>query len=644
MCGIAGIVLRQKSIPSPSIGKRVKAMTDTLRHRGPDDEGIFLAQDGVVALGNRRLAIRDLSPAGHMPMGNGEGTVWITYNGEIYNTGEIRPELERLGYHFDSASDTEVILHGYETWGAGVLERLRGMFAFAILDTRHSANSPHLFLARDRLGVKPLYYARTSEAFIFASEIKGLVASGLVSREISPAGLVGYLMMGAVPNPLTIYRDVHALEPGCTLTLSLNELHAAPRPVRYWSLPTDEVKPSSEDDAVEQVRALLEESVRIQLVSDVPLGAFLSGGLDSGAVVALMRKATDGPIRTCSMIFEEAEYSEAPYARAMAEAAGAEHYERVITAGDIVDNLDHVLWAMDQPSVDGVNTYFVSKTAHEAGLTVALSGLGGDELFGGYPNTFQEAPHILRLLQLAHVVPGGSMLARSVLGVLPDRQRWIRVQDALARPVSPASAYVSRRGLFAPSEVAKLVVPEILEEASRTFDIVRHVAERADSGARHARFARQSFAWTSRAELQTYTHHLLLRDTDAMSMAHSLEVRVPFLDHRLVETVLRMPSSIKMRGGGIKPLLTRAVGDQLAKTVLARRDKQGFVFPFDAWLRGPLRKRSEEWRQGENMFFRPGSMDELARAFQARNVHWSRLWALTVFQGWMHETSASTNL
>jgi asparagine synthase (glutamine-hydrolysing) len=187
-------------------------------------------------------------------------------------------------------------------------------------------------------------------------------------------------------------------------------------------------------------------------------------------------------------------------------------------------------------------------------------------------------------------------------------------------------------------------VPEILEEASRTFDIVRHVAERADSGARHARFARQSFAWTSRAELQTYTHHLLLRDTDAMSMAHSLEVRVPFLDHRLVETVLRMPSSIKMRGGGIKPLLTRAVGDQLAKTVLARRDKQGFVFPFDAWLRGPLRKRSEEWRQGENTFFRPGSMDELARAFQARNVHWSRLWALTVFQGWMHETSASTNL
>ena len=243
-----------------------------------------------------RLAIRDLSAAGHMPLSNEEETVWITYNGEIYDIAQTCAELERLGYNFCSDSDTEVILHGYEAWGEDVVHRLRGMFAFAILDMRRSATEPRLFIARDRLGIKPLYYTRSGDTLVFASELKGLLASGTVSREVSPAGLVGYLMLGSVPNPLTIYRDVHALEPGHTLTIDFREHAYVPEPKQYWCLPTDTVEPESYEDAVERVRALLEEAVRIRLVSDMPLGAFLSGGLDSSAIVAFMRKATSGPI------------------------------------------------------------------------------------------------------------------------------------------------------------------------------------------------------------------------------------------------------------------------------------------------------------------------------------------------------------
>ena len=251
-------------------------MTLAMRHRGPDDQGVHVTSEGRVGLANCRLAIRDLSPAGHMPMGNADGSVWITYNGEIYNTDELRPELERLGYIFHSRSDTEVILHGYKAWGEEVVKRLRGMFAFAILDERQR----RLVIARDHMGIKPLYYAQSEDAFIFASELKGLLAAGLTSREISPAGLIGYLLMGSVPNPLTIYRDVTALEPSCRLSLALDHPHSV-QPQSYWQLPTDTVAPLSHQDAVLEVRDLLKEAVRIRLVSDVPLGSFLSGGIDN---------------------------------------------------------------------------------------------------------------------------------------------------------------------------------------------------------------------------------------------------------------------------------------------------------------------------------------------------------------------------
>ena len=290
MCGIAGIVLSPNETLN-DIEAHASNMAGVMFHRGPDDGGLFVSPDRRVALATRRLAIQDLSPAGHMPMSNAEKTVWITYNGEIYNSDELRPELQRLGFSFHSHSDTEVILHAFQAWGDECVGRLRGMFAFAIYDARPGSR-PRVFLARDRLGIKPLYFAQTPQGFVFASELKGIQASGLTSRELSPAGLVGYLMLGSVPNPLSIYRDIRALEPGHTLSIDLSR-SAAPIPKRYWSLPTDTIETSYEE-AVEQMRHLLEESVRIRLVSDVPLGAFLSGGLDSSGVVALMRQATSG--------------------------------------------------------------------------------------------------------------------------------------------------------------------------------------------------------------------------------------------------------------------------------------------------------------------------------------------------------------
>ena len=633
MCGIGGIFL-QSEVTLSDLRERLEAMGHAMLHRGQDDAGTYLMPHGRGGLINRRLAIRDLSPAAHMPMGNEEGTVWITYNGEIYNTGELRPELERLGYNFRSSSDTEIILYGYQAWGTGVVERLRGIFAFAILDIREPGG--HLFLARDRLGVKPLYYATTPEALLFASELKGMLASGLTSREMSPAGLVGYLMMGSVPNPLTIYRDIRGLEPGCTLSIALDVASASPSPMRYWCLPTDIQEPTDDADVVEQVRALLEDAVRMQLVSDVPLGAFLSGGLDSSAVVALMRKATDGPIRTCSMVFEEAGYSEAPYARAMAEAAGTDHYERVITAGDIGQELDNILQAMDQPTIDGVNTYFVSQTAREAGLTVALSGLGGDELFRGYANTFQGVPQLMRALKTVQSVPGGATLASSVIALWSRRGRWAKLHDALTRPASPASAYLARRGLFSPSEVRRLVRPDVWREAAGTFDAVEHVDERAIRNGRDSSFAGQPSAWISRAELGTYTHDQLLRDTDVMSMAHSLEVRVPLLDHRLVEGVLRLSETVKANGHGPKSLLLEALGPDLPAPVRDRSSKQGFTFPLDPWLCGPL-KRTVAPLLGDAVAGRrlqERAVSGIWQAFQAGRIHWSRPWALAVVAQW----------
>lgn len=605
--------------------ERAGTMSDAMTHRGPDDAGDFFAPDHRVALVNRRLAIRDISPFGHMPMETLDAPIALTYNGEIYNADALRNELERAGYAFRSTSDTEVILRGYEAWGHAVIPRLRGIFALAFYDGRG-----RVLLARDPLGIKPLYYAETDKGLVFASELKALHASELVSRELDPTAIVGYLELGAVPSPRTIYRDIRALEPGCLLSCDLATMET--QLTRYWSLPTQEC--AAPRDAAEQTRAALLDAVKSQLVSDVPLGAFLSGGLDSSAIVALMRQATSGVLRTCSIVFDEAEFSEAPFARAVAEQVGAEHFERRITAQDVLRELPRILRAMDQPTTDGVNSYFVAQTARQAGLTVALSGLGGDELFGGYPS-FYAAPRLLNQLRALQKTRAGAALAAQALALAPPSARSTKVLTALSQPASPASAYLAYRGLYTPDEVKGLVRADVWE-AGGDFDAVEYVASRASVGS-SPRTA--SYAWTSRAELSTYTLNQLIRDTDVMSMAHSLEVRVPLLDHLLVEQILPLPDSVKQNGTryGAEPkaLLREAIKDLLPPIVRERRGKQGFTFPFEKWLRSDLKNYFVDFAPDAGGLLDPRGVEPVMRAFEHGQAHWARAWSLMVLQGWV---------
>lgn len=640
MCGIAGIIGLAQQSPLSNLSGRLEAMAAAMQHRGPDDQGIYISPDDRVGFTTRRLAIRDLSPCGHMPMGNAPGTVWITFNGEIYNADELRQELEALGYTFHSTADTEAILHGYEAWGDAVVQRLHGMFAFAIYDRRPTPSAAaRVFLARDRLGIKPLYYARTGEAFVFASELKAAQAAGLLSREADGTAVVGYLMLGSVPPPRTIYRDIAVLPPAHSLEIEFDAQGRArvAEPQRYWAMPDETHEPVSRAEALEQTHALLEQAVRSHLVSDVPLGAFLSGGIDSSAVVMLMRRFTSGPIHTCAMTFEEAEFNEGPYARAVAEAVGSDHYERVVTAADVEAAMPRLLWALDQPSLDGVNTYFVSETAREAGLTVAMSGLGGDELFGGYPNTFEGVPQMLRNLRRIQSLPGGVALAALFSQLLPNRQYWAKARDALRRPASPASAYLARRGLFAPEEVKALVPPEVWAAATAEFDPIAHIRRdvRAYGEFRGAPGQTALFSWISRAELGVYTQQQLLRDTDAMSMAHSLEVRVPLLDDRLVEAMLRLPGALKRFDGRMKPLLVDAVNNDFEHVLEASRAKQGFTFPFGVWMHDALRPQVETaLNANSGGLLRPAMRQKIWQGYLDGHVHWSRPWALAVLSAW----------
>lgn len=593
-------------------------MTAALAHRGPDDEGVWADAAGRLTLGNRRLAIIDVSPAGHQPMIDPGGRVALTYNGMIYNYRELRRDLAATGYPFRGHSDTEVILALYLRDGVEMCRRLRGMFALALWDAR----SHTLLLARDRLGIKPLYYAHDADRWIFASELRALRASGVISARPDPSALAAFLRLGSVPGPMSALEGVHELPPATTLTVDGAGRGALDR---YWEIPAPRSEKRSVDDTIAELRTRLSDSVSRHLISDVPFGVFLSGGVDSGAIVAMMRDAGHERIRTFSITFPESDVDEGPEAARLAARYGTDHTAYEVQGAAVAADLDAVIAAMDQPTIDGLNTYYVSRVARESGTTVALSGLGGDELFCGYPS-FRQAPRLLALHHVAERLGPVRPVLATVLSTLPPL-RSDKVREGLMQAATMQTAYLAVRSLFSGAELMKLLTPGSLRDAAQSLDAA------AALGALVPALPAEPVAATAMLELRGYMHNQLLRDTDVMSMAHGLEVRVPFLDHPLVEFAAGLPDGVRANGHPPKWLLLRALRDRLSPD--AGHRKRGFSFPMAEWLRGPLRPRVEQALRDGSGLFRPEAVAALHARVDEGRTHWSRLWAVVVLVLWL---------
>jgi asparagine synthase (glutamine-hydrolysing) len=599
MCSISGILNL-----GPSSRDAVVHMNQAQQHRGPDDCGIASC-DGVV-LGNTRLAIIDTSNAGHQPMHDPQTGNWITYNGETYNFKDLRRELDDEPWV--SNTDTEVVLRAYRKWGVGAFRKLRGMFAFAIWDQQKQT----LVLARDPLGIKPLYYYADQNQFIFASELRALLASGRVPRKLSTAGVDSYLANGSVAAPLTIVEGVKQLLPGYCLEvnrqLELREVE--------FAIPKSESIEGNRKDAVAQLRSELEESVRLQLVSDVPLGVFLSGGMDSSALVGLLTCVSDQRPKTFSVVFDEVAYTEAPFSRAIAERFNTDHSEIRLSEDRLLDVLPTAIAAIDQPTMDGINTFVVSSAVKREGITVALSGLGGDELFAGYPS-------FRRALKFEAMWPASRRVLRAASGVgkfalngSVQRQKFWQLMNSDGRP---EDVYRISRQLF-------------------STDVVKGLTGREASSGNGHRGENDIVNTISRLELRGYMTNTLLRDTDAMSMAHSLEVRVPFVDVKLVDFVLSLPGEWKIGGGsGPKPLLADAMSDLLPREFMAR-PKMGFTLPIEKWMQGKMRREISAVLEDEERLcgLNAEMVGKVWRRFleKPKAVGWSRPWAIYVLVKW----------
>ena len=643
MCGICGVVTPAHA---GSAEERVRAMTAAFAHRGPDDEGFLVGEPRApgVALGVRRLSIIDLS-GGRQPQWNESHDVAVIQNGEIYNHAELRERLTQCGHRFTTRSDTEVIVHAWEEWGEECLFEFRGMFALAVLDLRGQLLSPQLFLARDPLGIKPLYYAQAKEGVLFASELRSLIAGG-VDRTISADALTSYLLFGSISEPVTMLGNVFSLPPGHSVLLLVPDRRRAARPRPWWDVrrspaARDPKRPVSFAAAARAVRPLLEEAVRCHLVSDVPVGLFLSSGLDSGAVAALAARERKG-ICSLTLTFPGTSYDEGPLARRVAAALGTEHIEVPLSEDEMLAQLEEGMNALDQPTMDGLNSYFVSRAAHAAGLKVALSGLGGDELFAGY-STFSDVPRLRRLARVARGIPAA---LRRVVAPAIGRLAGFRTTPDGARKAEALwrsrgalpDAYFFARALFIPSEVERLAHPvyrpsAVGEDGVTLLPTWLGWLERSTNEARA--FEEQGgIAWL---EMRTYMASTLLRDTDSVSMHCSLEVRVPLLDTPLMEFISVLPDEARSRRGEKKALLVEALRDVLPSECQSQ-PKRTFTLPWEEWLRGPLRKGVSESLEEPCPALRPHLKREGARgvweAFLAGRMSWSRPWALYVLNEW----------
>jgi asparagine synthase (glutamine-hydrolysing) len=574
-----------------------------------------------VLFGHRRLSIIDLSPAGHQPMTDPDTGNWITFNGEIYNYLELRQELEGIGQVFRTRTDTEVILKAYAVWGAEGMARLRGIFAFGLWH----AEARSLLLVRDQLGVKPMYYWKSDDALVFASEVRALLSSNLIPRRLDLEGLQSYLAYGSLQEPLTMIHGIASLLPGHTLSWRDGRIATT----RYWRLPSPElVSNAASPDVYDQIKERLAEAVRLQLMADVPLGAFLSGGIDSTAVAALAQAASTRPLKTFSVVFDETEYDEREYSRKAARHIGTDHAELHLNGHSVVENLPHAMASVDQPSVDGLNTYFVSKVTREAGLTVALSGLGGDELFAGYDGyrkVLLAEKWGKRIARLPRSLRLG--MSRSLFNLATREE--VRKLGLLLR--SPNDNYFFTRRLFHPGQIA-----ELLQAQANVGDKVNSSSRFVQLG--HETRGYDSINRASALELQTYMMSTLLRDTDQMSMAHALEVRVPLIDHTLVEYVLMIPGDVKIAPNEPKPLLTRALNGAIPNDCIYR-PKRGFELPFAVWLKRSLQEEMrtvlfEGSRVTEGALCQKG-LEAVHQQFCRGSLSWSRIWSLFVLIKWM---------
>ncbi|MFZ0733120.1 MAG: asparagine synthase (glutamine-hydrolyzing) [Candidatus Sulfotelmatobacter sp.] len=633
MCGIFGVVAHNSQIPNGVLERG----TQSLAHRGPDDSGTIVLSDSMggnfeIGLGNRRLAILDLSPLAHQPMHDPVSGNWIVYNGEIYNFREVRAELERMGASFDSHSDTEVVLKAYAQWGEQCLDRFRGMFAFAVWD----APRDRLFLARDPMGIKPLYYAQAGSYFVFASEIRSILGTGIVPARLDPAGLTNYLTFGSAYDPLTLIEGIRALPPGRFLSWKGGKATET----AYWDLVdgASSAAPSDVSTTPAQLRQTLEEAVRSQLVSDVPVGVFLSGGIDSSALVSILSRGGVTP-STFSIVFREADFSEARHSRAVATKFHTDHHEINVSQADVLAAIPDALRAMDLPTMDGVNTFFVSRETRKAGVKVALSGLGGDEVFAGYSN-FRTVPRMERFAHFWERVPLAirSPLAGAFGAIAPENDQN-RKLAALARENGRVlHPYFLTRMLFTPAQRQAL-----LHNGSQQSD---ELAAASQQEVLRRSLSLDPVNRVSYLESRCYMLNTLLRDSDFMSMSQGLEVRVPLIDHQLAKSVLAIPGKWKLNGTP-KKLLVEALAGSLPDEIV-HRPKRGFTLPFEHWLRQDLRQEIAPVLDAKRVDHGPlGSalkgreVERVWNQFLEGKVSWTRPWALYVLQRWCEKNSVA---
>jgi asparagine synthase (glutamine-hydrolysing) len=614
MCGIAGLLRREDDRAARrSLTSVVQGMISTLAHRGPDDEGIWTSADGSVALAQRRLAIIDLSPLGHNPMPWDGGRLWITFNGEIYNFRELRLELEAKGHRFRSQTDTEVILAAYDQWGVDCIQRLVGMFAFALWDEPNR----RLWIARDRVGKKPLYYADSNGTFRFASELKAIVADPTFERDVDPEAMRLYLRYGYVPSPLTIYRDARKLPAGHYLVQEGGRTTV----VRYWDpIPFAAAQQPIPDAAAEaELETRLATAVRQRMIADVPLGAFLSGGVDSSLVVALMQEQSTVPVRTFTIRFDNPEYNEADHAAAVARHLGTEHHERTCDEREMLSVIDRLPSMYDEPFADSsaVPTYLVSRTAREQ-VTVSLSGDGGDELFFGYQRYLYRSRAATAVLSMPR-----SMRRAAAFGAarVPTR-RFHRIADVLRSDED--DLYARFISWWSPSDVEVMTGRPPIEGPFY-----------ADAYRRSAGFAADDRPGL--LDLVSYLPEDILAKVDRASMAVSLEVRAPLLDHRVAEFALGLPSGLKRRGRSMKWLLRQLLYKRVPQALIDR-PKMGFGVPLADWFRGPLRERMDDYCAGsdlEDLGIDPALVRAMWSEFKAGRPHRTdRLWLTFSLIAW----------